>query len=221
MSTTAIIGFGVSCQTAYQIRRHTRNEQAFFFDWLITENIDAIDLIVNGFDANLFLPETCRVVDKGLRVLDPWSGLKFQHDFPTAEGSIASDFISARQSVKDKYLFLRDRTLKAMNSEFPVFIRYEWPSSAHNTDPISACARFRAAISRNSDQRALYVLASESIPESRACENMLVCKLRPFQGPESNRWKGDDASWDDLFSFVRHQIPLELSSTSALLSEDR
>jgi len=192
------IGFGASCQVSYQIRRRTRNEHALFFDWLIAHDLRSIDLILNHFDETQFLTEDCSLIGNGLRVLCPWSKLAFQHDFPSVNGVITEDFRASLHHVKEKYRFLRDRTLAAMAQDGSVHIRFEYES----TDALAECARFREKVSPSAGRNALYVLASEAVAETMIVDDRMVFKLDAYQGEEICRWRGNDASWDRLFDRV-------------------
>ena len=192
------VGLGAACQTAYQIRRHTANDRALFFDWLVSMDLTSIDLILNHFDEAAFLTGDCTIVDKGLRVFDPWSRLKFQHDFPSHGALIDDDFKSALPVVKEKYLFLRDRTLNALAKDRSVFIRFSFASTVD--EAFSECSCLRKVIPNISGNDCLFVLGNENVPETIVRDDLMVFKLDSYQGDERFRWCGNDASWDKLFS---------------------
>ena len=75
---------GEYCATAHQIRRCTNNNEAFFFDWLVTRG-NSFDFMGRSNDA--FLQSMgWELVDGGIRLLDRYSGLLFQHEFKTTAG---------------------------------------------------------------------------------------------------------------------------------------
>lgn len=204
VSRINLIGFGCSCQPAYQIRRFTGIEKAHFFDWLITP-MKSIGKVLLDFDPDHFLninqPGGLPIVDHGIRVLDSHSGVKFQHEFSSLKDGVI-DINSIRQDaikIKEKYIFLRNRTLDAMRSEQDfVYIRFEWPVNDGKYDEIEVMNKFILEVGGNARNR-LFVLASESISFTRFEQNKLFFKLYPYVGVEKYKWHGNDFSWDKLF----------------------
>jgi hypothetical protein len=198
------ISFGCFCQPAYQIRRFTGIEKAYFFAWLITP-IKSIGKVLRDFDSDHFLninqPGGLPIADHGIRVLDLHTGVKFQHEFSSLEdGTINISSIRQMQiRVKEKYIFLRNRTLNDMQSvnDF-VYIRFEWPAHDGKYDEVEGMNKFILEVGDNARNR-LFVLASESVSFTRFEENKLFFKLSPYVGDKKYKWHGDDLSWDKLF----------------------
>ena len=192
------LSFGASCQPAYQIRRVTGDPVAYFFDWLITTR-EALRYCLREFDPDSFLAREPELCDGNMRVLDSASGIKFQHDFPSQAGRIDPMLIAPSvAAVREKYLRRRERLLAKLAGNC-VAIRYEWGGASFAANERQAMTSFRGSFEGLPGGQRLFVLASEDVSATRVEDDQLYFRLAKYAGPEGDRWKGDDASWNALF----------------------
>lgn len=205
-----IYSLGEFCATAYQIRRYTGNQNAFFFDWLITHSdyFRSISLEIDTF----FKSENWDIVDGGIRLRDLATGLLYQHEFPAKDGQIEATLAEGHMdSARSKFEHLKEKTLSSMrNDDECLLIRAE-------NDIISVDqARERmmqirgAFLPYNSNIK--IVLASTGCIDEIEEEDRLFIGLKP--GAD---WTGNDSSWDRLFQITASVFKLDIPIASDMI----
>jgi hypothetical protein len=193
-----LVSVGAVCQTAYQINRHTRRDDALFFDWIGSFG-DAYKSIFLE-DAEFLRPHHWEIVDYGgMRVLDKGTGLKYQHDFPVIDK--VDNLIDPAQveahlaTARAKALHLKHKTLARIGEAEAVFlIRYEEIASLERA--LERLADIRAHFCRL-NPKVKVVIASPVVEREVTVGEGWVVKIEP--GVE---WSGDDKSWDRLFGII-------------------
>src|SRR5262249_39680549 len=98
-----VISLGLSCQPAAHIRDMLGQTEAYFFDWLVTEPEALRATIERNFEV-LLEPTKLRYSDaRRIQILDPTTGLLFQHDFPADGDVIRPDYADHVEDVRGKY----------------------------------------------------------------------------------------------------------------------
>lgn len=196
---------GEFCSTAHQIRRYTQNHEAYFFDWLITQDT-SFDFLGRPNDEFL-RPMNWEIIDNGIRLLDRYSGLAFQHEFKTIAGQpgvIDTNLIEEHlATAHQKFSHLKEKLITALkNTQRGVIIRADDKIECLDQAktrleqlkatflPINPYLRFVVASTR------LYY-GEEFSP------NYLLGRLNnPTPSNSHDAWKGDDQSWNRLFELA-------------------
>lgn len=199
------LSLGYDCKVAYQIRRWTSLRagvaEPSFFDWLMTPAA-ALDFVL-GSDGDLLRSGRWELIngDSSLRELD--SGLMFMHEFPSVavEGGEFAHRILAEQveqhlpTARAKFAYLRNKILNFIHSTPNlVLVRSDdsWTSAAESVEQANRIRQLLLPL--NSSLK--FVLASTNLPASaRVGLDTLL-----FKTAHGADWRGDDASWDVLFS---------------------
>lgn len=189
------ISLGAYCKTAFQIRRFTGNDEAYFFDWLITINNHFNSLFIN--DDVFFMDDNWEIIpDAPFRLRDKGTGLIFQHEFNILDGD--SKFIdpakvkSHLSIAKNKFLHLKKKTIEKISSSSNVYlIRHENFSDLN------------AALSRLIEIEKLFLPINENIKlvlvSERINSDYGDGKFFVFKETLTDKWSGDNASWDHIF----------------------
>jgi hypothetical protein len=203
------ISLGDSCQTAYQIRRFTKCNDAYFFDWLITSK-DAIKsiyakdddfFISNNWELVEFKSGSWEIIEKdGMTLRDKGTGLKFHHEFKRGEsGFIDESFVEQHlPTAKSKFIYLKNKTLNAIkNAETVYLFRWEWIQNEVNAlERIADINRLFSQTNKNIKVIIASPVANKEIIDG----NQLFIKIN-----QTENWQGDDNSWNRLFSIVTAQ----------------
>lgn len=197
-----LLSLGYSCQVAYQIRRYTKKDDAFFYDWLISEHDSYKSLFVS--DELIFCRNNWEITDlDGIRVLDKQTGLKYQHEFETIPGTSIVDpnKVDAHlNSARSKSLHLKAKTIKAIADSKSVYmVRYE------------SIQELEVAVERAKDIYSFFysqcrndlqvVIVSADLDRELITDDFLILKLK-----KSCNWEGDDHSYDRVFKKISEHM---------------
>jgi hypothetical protein len=198
---------GEYCGTAFNIRRHTLQNEAYFFDWLVTRN-SALEFITKE-NEDFFMPGNWSLRgepgNEDIRVMDKHSGLLFQHEFPILEsGRIDRALVDVHLAkAKDKFVYLKNKTVVAIRqSRRCVLIRSE-----NNVVTLDDALRRHAEINQIFsiiNPRVKIILCSSAVEGEWAHPDLLVLKMA-----ETTEWVGDLASWDRLFAVAGNHFVFE------------
>jgi hypothetical protein len=198
------IGIGAYCQTAAQIRRCTGSQDSGLFDWLVSP--DQAFNFIQKEDAGFLESGNWEIVNNpenvGIRVLDKYSGLLFQHEFPLLDsGGIDPDKVESHLPIaKKKFLYLKAKTLQSIRSgDNCVLVRAE-DGLITRDDTIRRVEEIREVF-KPINHRVKVILASATFEAEFQHPEFLAIKMQPAQ-----EWYGDYASWDRLFSLSEQLI---------------
>ncbi|WP_282376325.1 DUF1796 family putative cysteine peptidase [Pseudomonas sp. PS01302] len=201
---------GSTCQTAHQIRRHTKDTSAYFFDWLISNN-DSYKALLIDIDKQL-KEENCRAIEVletsiytgevenlgKIRVLDNVSGIEYQHEFPLLENNFIDESKIAEHlsTAKQKFTHLKNKTTERIKtSSAPVLVRYE---NFKDTAEALETAKVIKEIYREINPNIKVVITSCFLSEEAEDNDIFIYKIA-----KPSSWKGDDASWTRVFQAVQ------------------
>ncbi|SMC29741.1 hypothetical protein SAMN02745857_04081 [Andreprevotia lacus DSM 23236] len=204
---------GEFCETAYQIRRHTGDQAAYFFDWLVSS---PASLYCMCEPMGHFL-EAGRwtLCDRDTRVLDLATGLRFQHEFDVLAEDMAraealampprvdADRVEAHlPAAREKFRYLREKTRMAiMQASSCVLVRTE-----HGlTTPSQARIRVRQLqdIFLPFNPGLKIIITSSMAQQEVLGEDFIFARIGT--GAE---WYGDHASWDRVFALAAQAFDL-------------
>jgi hypothetical protein len=191
-----VISLGLSCQPAAHIREMLGQTEAYFFDWLVTEPEALRATIEHDFEV-LRDPEKLSYSDaRKIQILDPTTGLMFQHDFPADGEVIRPGYADHVDEVRGKYQRRAARLAAVLNSGAPTLL----VRLAHTAVELDEPARDGLAQLVNEKFKGdfTFLWASPAATESRRCRNGYVAALKP----DWSHWKGDAASWRKAFEFA-------------------
>lgn len=206
---------GSACQTAHQIRRFTKSNQAYFYDWLTSPDTSYKSIFLD--DEGHFLESNCHAVDKiefsfkqnkivnrgKVHVVDDYSGLYYQHEFKVIEGTSIVDESKISQHLpvaKSKFIYLKHKTINAIkNSEAPVLFRFQ--NVAQVNDAI-ALAKDIHNTYKILNPNVKVVIVSYLVDQEYAENDMIyVFPIKP-----GDTWKGNDDSWDYVFNKILNKV---------------
>ncbi|WP_394939314.1 DUF1796 family putative cysteine peptidase [Psychromicrobium sp. YIM B11713] len=191
------VGLGQHCESSYQIRRITGQQQAHFFDWTGV----TLDNVIRIIDADFpVLLRSGRVVPKpdgrGARDLDTW--LSYIHDFiPQPGATLTLDDVEEQlPKVREKFIFLAERWRAMAASDARVLYIRQDPEGIEN---VTDLRRLQETIARRFPGHRFAILwlrreAPEHVEELPPGIAYREVPLLP------GRWEGDDAAWDELFA---------------------
>ncbi len=149
-----LISLGYKCETAFQLRMHTGDASAQFFDWMMAPQVQSIvDVLDRDFD--VFAPEHLgisvnRAGDRNVK--DMVTGLSLPHAFPKIGRHVAADFMIVYGDFLARMRHLAAR-LRQSVAEGPVtFVRRRATVDEAEALERAVFRRFPAA-----DARFLYV----------------------------------------------------------------
>jgi tetratricopeptide (TPR) repeat protein len=117
-----LISLGAACETAFQLRQHSGDNTAHFFDWLFTPPQALIKLVRDDFPA--FEPLDLRLMHAGTRksqVIHIPSGIGFAHQFPRRGKVIPETFLGDYPAFASRIEYLAAR-FRATVAEHPVLL---------------------------------------------------------------------------------------------------
>lgn len=200
------ISIGRNCQVAYQIRRHFKNDESYFFDWLISD-IKSVEKVLCDFKDSYFLSDI-EVCANGIRVFDQYTGVQIQHDFPVNQsGLIESSLIEDTElinKIKSKFLYLRHKLISVLedtDDDKVVLVWFDW---ANHGDFI--CKKASETLNKiisgfaNKDN-ILYLIISTELKEDKFFDEGAMIKIEPYKNniEAQYKWRGDDESWSQAF----------------------
>ncbi len=142
------------------------------------------------------------VGNEGIRVRDKFSGLLFQHEFPTTEaGKVDIVKVEAHLAVaKAKFLYLKQKLINAIkDSANCVLVRAENGLTTLDAGIEKINQMRNAFIPINPDIK--IVLASQRFEHEYQHPEFLLVRLQPCAD-----WAGDFPSWDRLFTLSENLL---------------
>jgi hypothetical protein len=189
------ISLGAFCDVAAQIRRFTKDEDALFFDWLITPS-DSYKAIFYE-DEYFFKKNNWEIIEpQKIALLDRGTNLRFQHEFQNMkdENIIDSTKVDSHLSTaKEKFLYLKRKTLEVIKKNNQIcLIRSE--NLAEKSEIISRINHIRSLF-QPINQNIKVLLVSNNISyNEKLSENNFIFRMNKVSD-----WAGDNDSWDEVF----------------------
>jgi hypothetical protein len=190
------ISLGRHCQTAYQIRRYTGDETAFYFDWVGTPHRGLIQVLGNEFQES-FQRDNLMLTEDGTNVIDQSDGLCYRHSFSKIAGqrNINPDAIAREfDEEQRKYNFLISRWRSTISTQSVVFVRQDTPSVAEaielydvlvgqaGANPVGLLFVIPPEHELFVEHHGIYVEQGGTLPS----------------GPDD--WKGVELAWEEILS---------------------
>lgn len=195
---------GAWCDTAHQIRRVTANEEAYFFDWLITKG-QAYDFLLKE-NAEFLKHSGWQLIDDDLRLLDTYSGLAFQHEFKTINGRILTEQVPQQlKKASEKFIYMKGKLIYALkNSVRPVVVRA-------NPDIVTlddACLEYESLrqVFWQLNERINFLVLSTQLVQEFINERYAFLSLAELRVRDRDSWKGDNVSWDRAFAIAEQHF---------------
>ncbi|MDO6567910.1 DUF1796 family putative cysteine peptidase [Alteromonas sp. 1_MG-2023] len=187
------ISLGSSCQPAYWIRNYIKQPEAYFFDWLITPPKALVKVLEEGIDS-LLLSSNISIHHRGIRVVDDFYALEFQHDFPEdSKGIILPGYESKLESVREKYARRYQRMMDVINAENNTFLRYG--------DQLQAIEKLIPTLNGLLGVNNVYVFISHHITEFEERGNVYL-----FPCGLVDDWRGDNEAWLLLLDTMQKKL---------------
>ncbi|MGH4035263.1 papain-like cysteine peptidase [Actinomycetota bacterium Odt1-20B] len=205
------VGLGYHCESTYQLRRHTGDERARFFDWLDLDFGSVVDTIRGDFQDVLRTGPVVPFSD-GRCALDRPSNIRFFHDFHAEPGRPLAPPDIHRQlpRVREKFTYLAERW-RAMtaSSAHVLYVHHD----AFDEIGASDVLRLRAVLAaQHPDHRfGLLWLRRTPPPDADGLPPGVRWDTVPLV---EGRWEGDDLAWDRVLS----ALPLRRRATPAAKS---
>ena len=193
-----LLSLGYDCKVAWQIRRHSGQDQAFFFDWLMTPP-DALSVLL-GRDEDLLRDGRWELIKDDCCLRDLDTGLMFMHEFPAVpvvggeqSHRILPELVSSHLPVaRAKFAYLRRKTLELLRGS-PDLLLVRADEVATLDEAMEQANRMRRLF-LPINPRLKFAVASTLIPASGAVADTLIFKTEPGED-----WRGGHASWSQLF----------------------
>jgi hypothetical protein len=194
MKFDKVLSVGHACDTAFQIRRHFVQTEAYPFDWLTTPLTGLAALIEHDFAG--FLDEG-NLTPAGKYLRDTKYEVRFLHEFPDP-----TRFKENLAEVRAKYQRRIRRWLSVMKPGASVlFVRSEQFVNAANVNEEKARALLKLLQTKYKAVK-IHLLVQNpppaGIPEIVE-DNLWLLQLKV---PEPWIWSGDDAAWSEMFRRV-------------------
>ena len=154
-----LISLGEGCDVAYQLRQHSGDNTAHYFDWLSTPTAGLLHLVRNDFPR--YARENLSLHNAESRsgyVADTPTGIHFHHHFPRRARLLNQDFLSGFDSFAEKFDFLAQRFRETVRGHPVCFVR-----SAISQPQALQVEEVMRRVFPESDMRFLYVM-----PETHA-----------------------------------------------------
>lgn len=193
-----LLSLGYDCKVAWQIRRHSGQGEAYFFDWLMTP-VDALPVLL-GRDEDLLRDGRWELIKDDCCLRDLDTGLMFMHEFPALEipGGDPSHRILAEQVpahlpvARAKFAYLRRKTLDFIRrSEDLLLVRAD---EVATLDEAMENANLMRRLFLPLNPTLKFAVASTLIPTSGSVGDTLI-----FKTEAGDDWRGGHDSWSRLF----------------------
>ena len=196
-SMIEFVSLGEACVTAYQIRRFSSSDDAFFYDWVATTGDSFKGIFV---DQSEFLKsQNWEIVDGGDRLLDKATQIRFRHEFPFNDPVIQHvdpDQVEQHLPIaREKFLYLRKKTIEKIKfSKNICLICYTEDSSYEYIDK-----KINEIINefKSTNCNIKIIFASTGMIKEKIEDKFILLRVK-----KGNDWMGDDASWDRLFNIA-------------------
>jgi hypothetical protein len=191
-----LISLGRHCRTAYQIRRLTGDETAFYFDWLRTPHSGLVQVLRSDFKGT-FEKQNLVLTEGGTLVTDLSNGIGFRHIFSKLpeQNTIDPTAIDREYSTQhEKLNFLAARWHQAIRRHSILFVRQDTPSTAQ------AAELYDALLSQTgSNPIALLIVVPPSCELTVDHPCIFVERGDEFASGKKD-WKGADEIWCQILS---------------------
>lgn len=190
------LSLGYDCKVKAQIRAHTGDAEAYFFDWLMSPR-ESLDILLRS-DDSLLRSGRWELVKEDTCVRDLDSGLMFMHEFPSSAPApgespkVRADAVEGHlPQARSKFAYLRRKTLALLTQcDHLTVVR------AAEVDANGAVAEINALrqLLLPLNPRLRFAFASTQLAGHGVAEDTLFFKTAPGQD-----WTGDAQSWSQLF----------------------
>lgn len=193
-----VLSLGRACDTAFQIRRHFKQREAYPFDWLVTPYPALINLLERDFSGFL-LDENLQA--DGKYVVDKGSGIAMMHDFETP-----ALYQQTLDVVRAKYQRRIKRWLSLVNGGASIlFVRSQQYVDHNNLGEEQSRALLKLLQQKYKNAKVHLLVQNPpgaAIPEVVE-KNFWLLQLKP---PDPWEWSGDDAAWSEMFQRVKRSM---------------
>ncbi|MGH6926347.1 MAG: DUF1796 family putative cysteine peptidase [Propylenella sp.] len=155
-----LISLGQACEVGFQLRTHSGDNTAHFFDWLYTPAQGLIDLVRSDFAP--FRPKDLRLLNAGTRlgaVEHVPTGIGFAHQFPRHGKVIPADFLKDYPAFASRIEYLTTRFRDTVHKHPVQFVRRHMSRTEALSVEDATRRIFPAA-----DVRFLYVNSPDAAP---------------------------------------------------------
>ncbi|QRG05252.1 hypothetical protein EZH22_19405 [Xanthobacter dioxanivorans] len=120
-----IVSLGALCEVAFQVRRLSRAEQAYPFDWWITPLAGVAPVLEAGAAAVFAPQEIVKVSDYGGKaaLYSRLGGTVHLHEFPAGEDFLALSEEAISGRLVAKYAMLQERMVSTCRTGTTLFVR--------------------------------------------------------------------------------------------------
>ena len=203
IASPKLISLGDNCQTAHQIRRVTRDNSSYFFDWLITP-LNSCNLLALE-DANILNSNNWEIGHDG--VLDKGTSLIFMHEFKTrTDGSDKVDNALIENQIKyakAKYLYLKQKTISDIHNSNRCYIIRRESELVYPRDAKAIAENIISNYIKINPMVRLVLVSPVAQSETFSPYYIFVkCKDKEMSADDQNWWQGDDASWERIFGLA-------------------
>jgi hypothetical protein len=190
------LSLGYDCKVKAQIRAHTGDAEAYFFDWLMSPR-ESLDILLRS-DESLLRPGRWELVKDDTCVRDLDSGLMFMHEFPTSAPTapgespkVRADAVEAHlPQARAKFAYLRRKTLALLTQgDALTVVRAAELDGNEAVAEINTLRKLLLPL----NPRLHFALASTRLTDHGVAENTLFFKTAAGQD-----WTGDAQSWGQL-----------------------
>lgn len=195
---------GVWCATAYQIRRVTANEEAYFFDWLISKG-QSYDFLLKD-NADFLKYDGWQLIDDDFRLLDKYSGLAFQHEFKAINGRILTEQVPQQlKKTSEKFIYLKEKLVDALNNSVrPVVVRAN-PDIVTLNDARLEYESLKQVFWQI-NERINFLVLSTQLEQEFINERYAFLSLAEVRVRDRDSWKGDNVSWERAFAIAEQHF---------------
>lgn len=213
-----VLSIGYNCGAAYQIKLHTRNAEAHFFDWLFTSTAAANNLIENDF-SGFMEREHLKIVRDGIETMDMKTGIRFNHSFKHGgNGKVVPELVDERfEAEKAKFLYMAEKFRGILSDPAPVaFIRYNPLIGQYDSQQDVERLVEALAAKRSAPFRVFWIKKTEQDVLRRDLSDTLTEICLPEDPSRSKSLNGrsfiltDDIAWGEFFSTIEFETPRKL-----------
>lgn len=135
-----IVSLGALCEVAYQVRRLTRSERAYPFDWWVTPLGSVLKVLEAGAPAVFQASKLMKVPDYGgtPALYSHLSGTIHLHEFPAGEDFLAMEEAEMARRLIPKYESLQARLLADCAQGTTLFVRQCLPAHDPKAEALEA-----------------------------------------------------------------------------------
>lgn len=198
----AFYSIGSTCLPKFGLDDFVGKTHTYFYDWLITD-LDSLDKSLINFSEDLFFQQGIEVCDDDLRVKDSYTGLRFQHDFPTlSDHKIDRDQVAATiEEVKLKYVRRRKRFLESVFAdEDACLIRFENAIGDGSSEFEQRYeSKLRNIIDQGIRKNINILILSRNLGQVKKVGQSLIA---PIETEQERPWRPTKDSWNYVVSLA-------------------